>query len=509
MKKLLTIFTVVLLIAVVSVSTGAQSQYNPSESDFDFTVSRSLAESGMKKVNEPFIINYSIKPTDIVPLNNNSSVSGLKPIGITDRTFEVGKEYEFDSTVTIDFPETKNGKPSFQNLMISGVKDTYTIDSLNNLPDRLGPWSGSHGNGRTKWVEGSVEHLEETGQNLNLRIPVVEIDGKKNKREYEFKSIGLFDLYLKDGNVWGKFKGYYLNGGLTLPDKISTVNKLIFSETFPAGLEVEIMDSPKTVKYQRKSNGETVVSIDFEKPSYSKTSGNKYKSDEIRFSAKVTPIQANKKFNLSNSNLSHGSKKFLFPAIEITSYDVGISVSPNMLNMIVGDEKHLNSFDVNIQDPSGKNKNHKWLLVGDSDVIKLESNKIVALKAGEATLSVVAEPDSSSRALVTIKVTDRVYPLTGLSFKKKNYPIKEGSTENMYEELIFNPSNATNKEVTWKSSNEEMMKVDKNGVVTTLAKGHVQLSATSKDGNIVAVTDIVVQHNPKYEDNEESDEYRW
>lgn len=509
MKKLLTIFTVLVLIAVVSVSTGAQSQFNPSESDFDFTVNRSLAENGIKKVNEPFIINYSIKPTDIVPLNNNSSVSGLKPIGITDRTFEVGKEYEFDSTVTIDFPETKNGKPSFQNLMISGVKDTYTIDSLNNLPDRLGPWSGSHGNGRTKWVEGSVEYLEETGQNLDLRIPVVEIDGKKNKREYEFKSIGLFDLYLKNGDVWGKFKGFYLKDGITLPEKISSNNNLTFSETLPAGLEVEILNSPNAVKYHKKSNGETVVTIDFGKLNYSKKTGNKYKLDEIIFRAKVTPKQANKKFILTNSNVTIGNNRFPFPAIEFDTYDVGITVSPSTLNLTVGDEKQLNSFDVNIQDPSGKNKKHKWLLVGGSDVIKLENNKIVALKAGEATLSVVAEPDSSSRALVTIKVTDRVYPLTGLSFKKTNYPIKEGSMVNMYEELIFNPSNATNKEVTWKSNNEEMMRVDENGVVTTLSKGHVQLSATSKDGNIVAVTDIVVQHNPKNKENEESDEYRW
>jgi uncharacterized protein YjdB len=177
--------------------------------------------------------------------------------------------------------------------------------------------------------------------------------------------------------------------------------------------------------------------------------------------------------------------------------------------LTVGDEKQLSNFNVNIQDPSGQNNSHKWILVEGDDIIKLEEDKIVALKAGDATLSIVAEPDSSARALVTIKVTDQVYPLTGLSFKKTNYPIKEGSMVNMYEELIFNPSNATNKEVTWKSNNEEMMRVDENGVVTTLSKGHVQLSATSKDGNIVAVTNIVVQHNPKDEEDEESDAYRW
>jgi uncharacterized protein YjdB len=259
---------------------------------------------------------------------------------------------------------------------------------------------------------------------------------------------------------------------------------------------------------QTKENGATVATVDFEKTPYT-LQGNKFKADDIMFSIRITPTESNKTYKLNESTLLYGNRSIPFPEIEFDTYDVGITVSPSTLNLTVGDEKQLSNFNVNIQDPSGQNNSHKWILVEGDDIIKLEEDKIVALKAGDATLSIVAEPDSSARALVTIKVTDQVYPLTGLSFKKTNYPIKEGSMVNMYEELIFNPSNATNKEVTWKSNNEEMMRVDENGVVTTLSKGHVQLSATSKDGNIVAVTNIVVQHNPKDEEDEESDAYRW
>jgi hypothetical protein len=511
MKKLLTIITVVLLIAVVSVSTGAQSQFNPSESDFDFTLSRSMDGNAMKEVDETFTINYSIKPKDIVPLNNSSEVSGLKPIGITDRGFAMNNEYRFDSTVTIDFPETKNGKPSFQNLMMTGVKDTYTINGLNNLPNKLGPWSGSHGNGRTKWVESSVEALKNAGLNENVKIPVVEIDGNKNHREYEFLGIALFDLYLKNGEVWGKFKGYYLKDGLTHPESFLSNEKLIFTETFPSGLDVDT--TYNTASKQQNSNGQTVVTIDFGNPAYTYNRLKKrYEAMEIIFSIPVTPKVRDKSFDLRNAKLSYGSRNFPFPEINFSTFDVGLTVYPSRLTMTEGEEFPLSNFIVNIEDPSGRNKNYKWHLGTGEDAIKLENNKIIALKPVEyTTLYVVADPDSSTRSQIQITVVKRMYPLTDLSFKKENYPIKEGTSVHMLEELIFNPGNATNKEVEWISDNEEMLQVDKEtGLITAVSKGHVQLMAISKENpKIVAITNIVVQHNPNDNEVEGTDDYRW
>jgi len=50
------------------------------------------------------------------------------------------------------------------------------------------------------------------------------------------------------------------------------------------------------------------------------------------------------------------------------------------------------------------------------------------------------------------------------------------------------PSDATNKAVTWKSSNTKIATVDKNGKVKAVKKGTVTITATAKDGSGKKVT---------------------
>jgi hypothetical protein len=268
-----------------------------------------------------------------------------------------------------------------------------------------------------------------------------------------------------------------------------------------------------TASKQQNSNGQTVVTIDFGNPAYTYNRLKKrYEAMEIIFSIPVTPKVRDKSFDLRNAKLSYGKRNFPFPEINFSTFDVGLTVSPSRLTMTEGEEFPLSNFIVNIEDPSGRNKNYKWHLGTGEDAIKLENNKIIALKPVEyTTLYVVADPDSSTRTQIQITVVKRMYPLTDLSFKKENYPIKEGTSVHMLEELIFNPGNATNKEVEWISDNEEMLQVDKEtGLITAVSKGHVQLMAISKENpKIVAITNIVVQHNPNDNEVEGTDDYRW
>ncbi len=54
------------------------------------------------------------------------------------------------------------------------------------------------------------------------------------------------------------------------------------------------------------------------------------------------------------------------------------------------------------------------------------------------------------------------------------------------------PENATNKEVTWKSSDETIAKVDANGKVTLIKVGKADITVTTKDGNKTAVCTVKV-----------------
>jgi len=78
---------------------------------------------------------------------------------------------------------------------------------------------------------------------------------------------------------------------------------------------------------------------------------------------------------------------------------------------------------------------------------------------------------------VTIKVPEK--PVEGISLDKASLDMTAGDTATLTPS--FTPSNATNKNVTWKSSDEKVATV-KNGVVTAVAKGNATITVTTEDG---------------------------
>ena len=64
-------------------------------------------------------------------------------------------------------------------------------------------------------------------------------------------------------------------------------------------------------------------------------------------------------------------------------------------------------------------------------------------------------------------------------------------------ETVVTPSNAYLKDVTWKSSDTSIAKVDENGVVTGVSSGTVTITATSKDSGVTATKEINVVVRPK------------
>lgn len=63
------------------------------------------------------------------------------------------------------------------------------------------------------------------------------------------------------------------------------------------------------------------------------------------------------------------------------------------------------------------------------------------------------------------------------------------------------PANATNKKVTWSSTNETIASVDENGLVTAKAEGNANITVTTEDGGFTATAAITVLHTvlPMYD----------
>lgn len=76
--------------------------------------------------------------------------------------------------------------------------------------------------------------------------------------------------------------------------------------------------------------------------------------------------------------------------------------------------------------------------------------------------------------------------VTSLTLNKTKATLTKGKTTTL--KVTAKPSDATNKAVTWKSSNTKIATVDKNGKVKAVKKGTVTITATAKDGSGKKVT---------------------
>ena len=102
--------------------------------------------------------------------------------------------------------------------------------------------------------------------------------------------------------------------------------------------------------------------------------------------------------------------------------------------------------------------------------------------------------------LILVDNLGKNVPLEGISLPS-SYNIKVGEEKRL--NLEYMPTQASNREVTWKSEDESIATVDKEGRVKGIKTGSVKIVATSKEGNKTATTIVnVTDKNNVYVQNE-------
>ena len=90
------------------------------------------------------------------------------------------------------------------------------------------------------------------------------------------------------------------------------------------------------------------------------------------------------------------------------------------------------------------------------------AGKVTGVKAGEATITVTTE-DGAKTAVCKVTVT---MPVSGVTLNKTSLTLNIGANETLTATVA--PADATNKKVTWKSSDAAVATVDANGKVTAV-----------------------------------------
>ena len=109
----------------------------------------------------------------------------------------------------------------------------------------------------------------------------------------------------------------------------------------------------------------------------------------------------------------------------------------------------------------------------DETVISLDSNgKITALKEGSATVAAIVGDKSASCA---VTVANSVVPVTSVALNKITLSLEKGQSAKLI--ATVTPSDATDKTVTWNSSDFSIVSVDQDGNLKALKGGTATITA--------------------------------
>lgn len=169
----------------------------------------------------------------------------------------------------------------------------------------------------------------------------------------------------------------------------------------------------------------------------------------------------------------------------------GISLNKTQLTLTAGEQPFQLIASIT---PTNADQRVRWTS-NDTTIVRVdETGKVTPLKAGTATI--IATAVSGGRtALCQVTVQPIPKKVSGISLDKSelNLPLGTGSVTLA---ARIQPSDATNKQVNWVSSNPGVAKVDSNGKVTAVGLGSTTIIATTQDGGYTAICRVNVTNVP-------------
>ncbi len=174
------------------------------------------------------------------------------------------------------------------------------------------------------------------------------------------------------------------------------------------------------------------------------------------------------------------------PVVTVT----GVSVSPATATVGLGSTEQLNAA---IAPANATNQNVTWTSSNTAVATVNASGLVTAVAAGTAAIT-VKTVDGNKTA--TSAITVAAIPVSSAAVSPTSASLYAGNTQQL--SVTISPANATNKNVTWSSTNSAIATVNSSGLVTAVSAGTATITATTQDGNKTASAAITVNPNTNF-----------
>ena len=171
----------------------------------------------------------------------------------------------------------------------------------------------------------------------------------------------------------------------------------------------------------------------------------------------------------------------------------GVSLNKTSVTLTEGESEMLTA---TVKPDNATDMTVTWTS-SDASIAKVENGKVTAVKAGSATITAKA---GDKTATCTVTVNKKVVAVTSVALNKTELTLTEGDSETLT--ATVKPDDATDKTVTWTTSDASIATVDANGKVTAVKAGLATITAKAGDKSatctvtvnkkVVAVTSVTL-----------------
>ena len=162
-----------------------------------------------------------------------------------------------------------------------------------------------------------------------------------------------------------------------------------------------------------------------------------------------------------------------------------VTLNSSSVELVEGDSFQL---EATVSPSNATNTTVIWS-TSNASVAMVDRGRIQAHAPGKAVITVVSD-DGGKKAACDVTVNARVIPVTSVSLSSPSLALRVGEQETLKATVL--PEDATNKNVSWFSSNEGVASVSSTGAVFALAAGTSIMCVKTEDGNHEAQCQVVV-----------------
>ncbi|MBQ1435683.1 MAG: Ig domain-containing protein [Clostridia bacterium] len=164
-----------------------------------------------------------------------------------------------------------------------------------------------------------------------------------------------------------------------------------------------------------------------------------------------------------------------------------VTLSKTKLSIPEGNSEYLTC---TVSPSSATDKTVSWQSSNPAVATVSADGKVTAVSKGSATITVKAKDGSNKTAECKVTVTAAVH-VTGVKLDKTTMTLPFNGSGTLT--ATVSPSNASNKLVTWKSSNPAVVAVNGAGEVTAVSDGKATITVTTADGGKSASCTVTVK----------------